>query len=84
MKRRLASLALAGVGIAEAGGRLLAIGSGVWRRSWRWVRALTGEDAYERYLAHLQSVHPGREPMSLSAFYRQREAQKWDGIKRCC
>ncbi len=64
--------------------RLFAIASSGWRMSWRRVRALTGEDAYERYLMHLQAVHPGREPMSVSAFYRQREEQKWDGIKRCC
>lgn len=53
-------------------------------RAWRVLRTLAGEDAYERYLAHLQAMHPDREPMTATAFYRQREVQKWDGIKRCC
>ncbi len=79
MTRRLVDL-----DIAEAGQRWCAIGTSWWRVGWRRVRALTGEDAYERYLAHLRAAHPGTEPMSLSAFYRQREEQKWDGIKRCC
>ena len=52
--------------------------------AWRVVRTLAGEDAYEHYLAHLQAMHPDGEPMTAAAFYRQREVQKWDGIKRCC
>ena len=53
-------------------------------RAWRVLRTLAGEDAYQHYLAHLQAMHPDREPMTAAAFYRQREVQKWDGVKRCC
>ena len=79
MKRRLLQ-----ADIAATGQRLFALGSRWWRVNSSRFRALTGEDAYERYLAHLRAAHPGREPMSQSAFYRQFEEQKWDGIKRCC
>jgi uncharacterized short protein YbdD (DUF466 family) len=49
----------------------------------RWLRAVSGDDAYERYLAHHARAHPGA-PLSRRAFYAQREAAKWGGISRCC
>ena len=49
----------------------------------RWLRALSGDDAYERYLAHHACAHEGA-PLSRRAFYAQREAAKWGGISRCC
>jgi uncharacterized short protein YbdD (DUF466 family) len=49
----------------------------------RWLRALSGDDAYERYLAHHAGAHEGT-PLSRRAFYAEREAAKWGGISRCC
>ncbi len=49
----------------------------------RWLRALSGDDAYERYLAHHARAHEGT-PLSRRAFYAEREAAKWGGISRCC
>ncbi len=50
----------------------------------RWLRALSGDDAYERYLAHHARAHEGAAPASRRAFYAAREAAKWGGISRCC
>jgi uncharacterized short protein YbdD (DUF466 family) len=48
-----------------------------------WLRALSGDDAYERYLTHHAHAHAGL-PMSRRAFYAEREERKWSGISRCC
>ena len=47
------------------------------------LRALSGDDAYDRYLTHHAHAHEG-PPMSRQAFYREREERKWSGISRCC
>ncbi len=43
-----------------------------------------GEEAYQRYLFHLASDHPGETPVSRAEFYRQEQERKWSGINRCC
>jgi uncharacterized short protein YbdD (DUF466 family) len=48
-----------------------------------WLRALSGDDAYDRYLTHHAHAHGG-PPLSRGAFYREREERKWSGISRCC
>lgn len=60
-----------------------------WLKSgWQHIRQLSGEDAYERYLAHYQAVHATHAeappPLSRKAFYQQWQEQKWTGVKRCC
>jgi uncharacterized short protein YbdD (DUF466 family) len=54
------------------------------RRLWRYLRRLSGDDAYEQYLAHMRSAHPERTPLTRAAFFREREQGKWSGINRCC
>jgi uncharacterized short protein YbdD (DUF466 family) len=49
----------------------------------RGLRALSGDDAYERYLTHHARSHPG-PALSRGEFYRQREERKWSGVSRCC
>jgi uncharacterized short protein YbdD (DUF466 family) len=51
---------------------------------WRFVREVTGDDAYERYLAHQQRAHPDELPMSRDQYYRFRLDQKWSKVSRCC
>jgi uncharacterized short protein YbdD (DUF466 family) len=48
-----------------------------------WLRAVSGDDAYERYLTHHARAHGG-PPLSRRQFYREREERKWNGISRCC
>jgi uncharacterized short protein YbdD (DUF466 family) len=53
---------------------------------WRALREITGDDAYERYLAHWRATHAqdGGKPMDRKAFYRAEIQRRWNGIKRCC
>ena len=57
------------------------------RRIWAVLRELTGDDAYERYLAHWHACHAadgGAVPLDRAAFYRDEQRRKWDGVRRCC
>jgi uncharacterized short protein YbdD (DUF466 family) len=56
------------------------------RRSWAVLRELTGDDAYERYLAHWRSQHAEQDgaPLDRRAFYREEQRRKWEGVRRCC
>jgi uncharacterized short protein YbdD (DUF466 family) len=57
----------------------------VWaHRLWQWVRAVSGDDAYERYLEHHARCHPGVAPMGRRAFYEEAQRRKWSGVSRCC
>lgn len=54
------------------------------RRCWWAVRRLSGDDAYERYLAHHAAHHPDDAPLSREEFFKQWQDTKWKGVKRCC
>ena len=56
------------------------------RRAWTLLRELTGDDAYERYLAHWRTQHAatGGAPLDRAAFCREEQERKWDGVRRCC
>lgn len=54
------------------------------RQAWRFVRELSGDDAYERYLRHHRQHHPGERAMTRKEYVRFREEQKWSRISRCC
>jgi uncharacterized short protein YbdD (DUF466 family) len=51
---------------------------------WRWVRAATGDDAYERYLEHRSKKHPAEPLLSRKDFYEETQRRKWSGVSRCC
>jgi uncharacterized short protein YbdD (DUF466 family) len=53
--------------------------------TWALLRRLTGDDAYERYLAHCRSVH-GEDytPLDRAAYYEAELAHRWQGVNRCC
>jgi uncharacterized short protein YbdD (DUF466 family) len=53
-------------------------------RAWSWLRAVSGDDAYERYLTHHALRHQGQQPMSRRAFYEDAQRRKWSGVSRCC
>jgi uncharacterized short protein YbdD (DUF466 family) len=54
------------------------------KKLWHYLRRLSGDDAYDRYLAHQLEAHHDRAPLTRAGFYAQREEQKWSGINRCC
>ena len=54
-------------------------------RLWNLVRRLSGDDAYDRYLAHWRTYHACEgQPLSRQAFFKAEQERKWNGIRRCC
>ncbi len=54
-------------------------------RLWAWVRRLSGDDAYERYLAHWREHHADDgAPLNRKQFYKAELERKWNRIRRCC
>lgn len=57
----------------------------VVRRIGRFVSGVTGADRYERYVEHLQRVHPERPVPSRADFWREHYAQQERNPgTRCC
>lgn len=54
------------------------------RRCLAGLRRITGDDAYERYLAHHHRHHAGQPLLDRQAFYLAEQQRKWTGVKRCC
>ena len=56
------------------------------KKVWKALRALSGEDAYDRYLAHWREHHArkGEEALGREAFFKAELERKWNGVKRCC
>jgi len=55
------------------------------KRAWQFLRRITNDDAYDRYLAHWQQQHAHEgQPLSRKAFFKQEQERKWNGIRRCC
>ena len=51
---------------------------------WRFIRTVSGDDAYERYLAHHAAHHTGEPLMTPKEYFCERQRQKWTGVSRCC
>ncbi|MCI0668659.1 MAG: YbdD/YjiX family protein [Methylococcaceae bacterium] len=57
---------------------------------WQWLRRVSGDDAYERYIEYHARCHtndaslPDCSPLSKAEFFKQRQEEKWNGVKRCC
>jgi uncharacterized short protein YbdD (DUF466 family) len=51
---------------------------------WRAIRELSGDDAYERYIAQHATIYPDAKPLARKDFFRYQQQQKWSGIQRCC
>jgi uncharacterized short protein YbdD (DUF466 family) len=63
----------------------MATGLKIWLlRAWETLRELSGDDAYERYLAHHTACHAVAAPLSRKELFQRDQQQKWNSIKRCC
>ncbi len=63
------------------------LGERILRRAggaWRWLRAVSGDDAYESYQRHHAARHAGEPLLSRRAHYEQMQRRKWSGVSRCC
>lgn len=56
----------------------------VLRRLWQFIRRLSGDDAFERYLRHHAAAHPDDPPLSRGEFFKREQERKWNGVRRCC
>lgn len=56
------------------------------KKCWMGLREITGDDAYERYLAHWREhhAHGGKMPVDRATFFKQELERKWGGVRRCC
>lgn len=48
------------------------------------LRGVTGDDAYEKYMAHMRLAQPQQPPMTEKEFFRAQMEQKWSCISGCC
>lgn len=51
---------------------------------WRFIRRVSGDDAYERYLRHHAEAHPRETALGRKEFFRREQERKWNGVRRCC
>ncbi len=56
----------------------------LWSHVWRAIRELSGDDAYERYIAQHVTNYPNTTPLARKDFFLYQQQQKWSGIQRCC
>jgi len=56
----------------------------LWSYVWRAIRELSGDDAYERYIAQHATNYPDTTPLARKDFFLYQQQQKWRGIQRCC
>lgn len=54
------------------------------RYFWNFLRQVSGDDAYERYLAHQRAHHHGKRAMTRREYFKQRQDEKWSKVSRCC
>jgi uncharacterized short protein YbdD (DUF466 family) len=55
---------------------------GWWGRAWSFVRALSGEAAYDAHVAHARARRAS--PLSREEFYLDGLRRKYSGPNRCC
>ncbi len=55
-----------------------------FKKVWGFVKEVSGDDAYERYLKHHSQQHPNETPLTRQDFFKQEQDRKWNSIKRCC
>jgi uncharacterized short protein YbdD (DUF466 family) len=48
------------------------------------LRGVTGDDAYEKYQAHMQRTQPDATLLSAGEFFRAQQDQKWNCVSGCC
>ena len=55
-----------------------------FRYAWEYLKEISGENAYDRYLAVHAATHPDKPAMSRSEFYRWRQDDKYNNPGSRC
>ncbi|MBU65379.1 MAG: DUF466 domain-containing protein [Cupriavidus sp.] len=49
------------------------------------LRLMVGLPDYQTYVAHMESTHPDRTPMTYEEFFRERQQARYGGGQgKCC
>ncbi len=54
------------------------------RSAWRYLKEVSGENAYDRYLEAHRRTHPGKLAMTRGEFYRWRQDEKYNNPGSRC
>ena len=54
------------------------------RYAWEYVKEISGENAYDRYLKFHTATHPDKSPLGRGEFYRQRQDEKYNNPGSRC
>ena len=49
-----------------------------FRYAWEYLKEISGENAYDRYVMVHMATHPEKPPMSRGEFYRHRQDEKYN------
>ena len=56
----------------------------VLRAVWEYLKEISGENAYDKYLAVHAATHPDRQAMNRGEFYRARQDEKYNNPGSRC
>ena len=48
------------------------------------LRGVTGDDAYEKYVAHYQRTRPPHPMLTAAEFFQAQLDEKWNCMNGCC
>lgn len=48
-----------------------------------WL-GVSGQHAYDAFVAHCRTHHPDRAVPSREEFFRRDFVERWNGVRRCC
>ncbi len=48
-----------------------------FRYAWEYLKEISGENSYDRYLQTHAGTHPGKSPMTRGEYYRTRQDEKF-------
>jgi uncharacterized short protein YbdD (DUF466 family) len=54
------------------------------RAIWEFLKEISGENAYDRYLTVHAATHPGKKAMTRGEFYRARQDEKYNNLGGRC
>ena len=56
----------------------------IFQPLWQWLRAVTGDAAYENYVRHAKNARSQPRVLSQREFYLDQLRRRYNSINRCC
>lgn len=54
------------------------------RSAWEYLKEVSGENAYDRYLENHRATHPEKKPLGRGEFYRRQQDEKYSNPGSRC